>query len=86
MIQRVNLNSVAAQAGLKGGTDQIDFRGKKIWVGGDIILEIHDTVCDCPISFSHLRDSLKALGPDKTIGVKVLRGGKVVELQFSAGS
>jgi len=86
LIQRVNLNSVAAQAGLKGGTDQIDFRGKKIWVGGDIILEIHDTVCDCPISFSHLRDSLKALGPDKTIGVKVLRGGKVVELQFSAGS
>ena len=49
LIQRVNLNSVAAQAGLKGGTDQIDFRGKKIWVGGDIILEIHDTVCDCPI-------------------------------------
>ena len=86
LIQRVNLNSVAAQAGLKGGTDQIDFRGKKIWVGGDIILEIHDTVCDCPISFSHLRDSLKALGPDKTIGVKVLRGGKVVELQFSEDS
>ena len=82
LVQRVNQNSIAATAGLKGGTDQISFRGRDIMVGGDIILEIQNTVCDCPQSFEHLSSSLKTLSPGESIKVKVLRAGKVVELDF----
>jgi len=86
LVQRVNQNSIAAKAGLKGGTDQIDFRGKKVWIGGDIILEIHDLSCHCQKSFEHLRDSLKSLDTDEAINVKVFRAGKIVELSFSPSS
>lgn len=82
LVQRVNQNSIAAAAGLRGGTDQISFRGRDIMVGGDIILEIQNTVCDCPQSFEHLSSSLKTLSPGESIKVKVLRAGKVVELDF----
>ena len=48
----------------------------------DIILEIQNTVCDCPQSFEHLSSSLKKLSAGESIEVKVLRAGKVVELDF----
>ena len=83
LVQRVSLNSIAAKAGLRGGTDQITFRGRNVWVGGDIILEIQNTVCDCPKSFENLSRSLKAIPPGESIKVKVLRAGKVVELDFA---
>lgn len=82
LVQRVNRNSIAAKAGLQGGTDQISFRGRDLLVGGDIILEIQNTVCDCPKSFENLSHSLKTLQPGESIKVKVFRAGKVVELYF----
>ena len=83
LVQRVNQNSIAANAGLRGGTDLISFRGSNILVGGDIILEIENTVCDCPQSFADLNRSLKTLQPGESIKVKVFRAGKIVELDFS---
>jgi S1-C subfamily serine protease len=83
LVQRVNRNSMAYRAGLRGGTDSIVFRDKKVLVGGDIILEIEDTVCDCTKSFMHIRESLNSLEDGQAIKVKVLRGGKIVELNFT---
>ena len=83
LVQRVNRNSIAAKAGLKSGTDQISFRGQDILVGGDIILEIQNTVCDCPKSFENLSRSLKKLQPGESVKVKVFRAGKIVELDFA---
>ena len=82
LVQQVRRNTIAHKAGLRGGTDMIKFRGKDVMVGGDIILEIEDTVCDCTKNFSHIRESLKGLQAGQAVKVKVLRGGKVVELSF----
>ena len=51
-------------------------------VGGDIILEVQNTVRDCPKSFENLSRSLKTLQPGKSVKVKVFRSGKVMELDF----
>ena len=82
LVQRVAKNSIAARAGLLGGTDKIRFRGQEVWVGGDIILEIRNTVCDCPQNFEALHRSLKLLKPGEKIGIKVLRNGKVKNLEL----
>ena len=82
LVQRVNRNSIAAKAGLQGGTDQISFRSRDVLVGGDIILEVQNTVCDCPKSFENLSRSLKTLQPGKSVKAKVFRAGKVEELDF----
>ena len=82
LVQRVHRNSLAHQAGLRGGTESIVFRGKKVLVGGDIILEIEETVCDCTKSFMHIRESLNLLVDGQAVKVKILRRGKIVELSF----
>ena len=84
LVQHVRRNSWAHRAGLRGGTDLIAFRGKEVLVGGDIILEIKETVCDCTKSFAHIRDSLDSLPEGEAVKVKVLRGGKIVELVFDS--
>ena len=80
LVQHVTQNSIAARAGLRGGTDKIKFRGKDVWIGGDVILEIQNTVCDCPTSFEKLHESLKSLNSGEQIQIKVLRNGEAIDL------
>lgn len=84
LVQHVRRNSLAHRAGLRGGTDLITFRGEEVLVGGDIILEINETLCDCTKSFEHIRESLDTLQDGESVTVKVLRGGKTVELVFES--
>ena len=72
--------SLADKAGLKGGQAKIELLGQSLWIGGDIILEIQKTVCESPHDFNSIREKIDALEPGHQIAMKVLRGGKVIDL------
>lgn len=78
----VNL-SPADFAGLKGGFEKVKIHGKEIILGGDIILYVDDLAMDRE-GFEKLN---QASGDDetfqkKTFQLKVLRGGKIVDVTF----
>ncbi|WP_456446094.1 S1C family serine protease [Oceanithermus sp.] len=84
VVQSVDKNSPAAEAGLKGATDYIYLQlpnGKtlELGVGGDVIVEANGR----PIyDITDLRAVLYGLKPGQKVKLKVVRGGKerVVEL------
>ena len=81
LVQRIAKGSPAELLGLRAGNARATFNDRDILVGGDIIL----TVAGYEISgdgadFDKIHDRLSALRPGSKLIVKVLRGGKVVEL------
>ena len=80
LVERVLSGSLADKAGLKGGQAKIELLGQDLWIGGDIILEIQNTACESPHDFATIRQSIDSLQPGDKVTMKVLRGGKAVEL------
>ena len=82
LVQRVRKGSLADKAGLKGGKAKIKLLGKDLWIGGDIILEIQDTICETSHCFVSIRESksIDGLKPGDEVTIKVLRAGEVVDL------
>jgi len=80
LVERVLSGSLADKAGLKGGHVKVEILGQKLWVGGDIILEIQDTVCKTPHDVCAARESIETLEPGDNVTMKVLRGGNIIEL------
>ena len=82
LVQRVVSNSVADKAGLRGGQIKATILGSEIWIGGDIILSIHNNICAAPHNFEDIKSQLDELAPGETINMKVLREGNIVELSM----
>ena len=82
LVQRVLADSIAGKAGLRGGQFKVSILGRKIWIGGDVILEIHNIACTQPHNFDRIRKVLKGLEKGASVNIKVLRAGKVKELQL----
>lgn len=80
LVQRVRQGSLADKAGLKGGQIKIKVFGKDLWIGGDIILEIQNTICMSTHCFVAIRKTIDGLEPGDNVTLKVLRGGEIVEL------
>jgi serine protease Do len=81
LVQRIAKGSPAELLGLRAGYARATFNDREILVGGDIIL----TVAGYEISgdgadFDKIHARLSALRPGGKLIVKVLRGGKVIEL------
>jgi serine protease Do len=81
LVQRIAKGSPAELFGLRAGNARATFSDREILVGGDIIL----TVAGYEISgdgadFDKIHARLSALRPGSKLIVKVLRGGKVIEL------
>jgi S1-C subfamily serine protease len=81
LVQRIAKGSPAELLGLRAGNTRATFNDREILVGGDIIL----TVAGYEISgdgedFDKIHARLSALRPGSKLIVKVLRGGKVIEL------
>ena len=81
LIQRVSENSFADQMGLQGGFFQIEIFNQKLWLGGDIILEILGTSCAKPHSLKSVKQEIEALKAGEMMSLKILRQGKVIDLQ-----
>ncbi|OZV67681.1 S1C family serine protease [Winogradskyella aurantia] len=83
LVQRVSSSSIFGRMGVKGGNTEALINGKKLILGGDIILSFND------IKF-HLDDSTlvelsefaKNLTDNPKFEITVMRAGKVKTLQF----
>lgn len=82
LIQRVVAGSAADRAGLRGGVIKTTLAGKTIWLGGDVILEIQQSTCRSHQCVRRIRRNLAELEPGKPINIKVLRAGKILELEL----
>ena len=82
LVERVLSGSLADKAGLKGGQAKIKLLSQNLWIGGDIILEIQNTVCETSHDFCTIRDTINTMKPGDEVSMKVLRGGETVELMI----
>lgn len=80
LVQRVTKNSFAELMGLQGGFFQAEIFEQKLWLGGDIIIEICGSMCDSPHSFASIKEHLQEMKAGDEIKLKVLRHGKIVDL------
>jgi len=80
LVQRVVEGSMADRIGLRAGKYKAVIGGQDVWIGGDIILEIQGTSCEAPHSFDKIKLDLENLGKDAPFSMKVLRAGKIIDL------
>jgi len=80
LVQRVADGSAAAVIGIRGGTTKATIGGTDLILGGDIILESVGIPMVDEASRQKIRDALGRLKTGDPITVKVLREGRVVEL------
>lgn len=79
LVETVAEGSPAAKLGLRGGTVPAVIAGMSINLGGDIIIEAMDT----PISEGKIiQNKLRNLRAGVTLRVKILRGGKPMNLVY----
>ena len=78
LIQRVAKDSPAAVIGLQGGTVKATIEGASLVLGGDIIVEVQGIPFGIE-NYQKVQEFLSRLGPEDTIGFKILRGGEQLE-------
>jgi S1-C subfamily serine protease len=85
LIQRVADGSPAADVGLRAGTMRATIAGEPLLVGGDIVLAVAGiAVADDDAVFDRIQGVLSRVRPGDTVGVTVLRAGKIVALTTRA--
>ncbi len=83
LVQNVAANSLGESMGLRGGYQMIIFEEEEIWVGGDIILAIESIELTDQENLMRAWQAMQALKSGDSLAFKVLRGGKILELQVT---
>jgi S1-C subfamily serine protease len=84
LIGQVTSGGPAANAGLKGGTSQIQVAGNTVPVGGDIVIALNGTrIRNLDDLSSYLEENTL---PNPTISVTIVRGGQTMTLQLTLGA
>lgn len=83
LIQRVQADSPADKAGLRGGTRPVSINGRMLLAGGDVLLAIDDQAIT---SLKDLQDVLAQHSPGDVVNVTILRNGRerTVEVTLEA--
>lgn len=83
LIQRVQADSPADKAGLRGGTRPVSINGRMVLAGGDVILAVDDQAIT---SLKDLQDVLAQHSPGDVVNVTILRNGRerTVEVTLEA--
>jgi serine protease Do len=81
LVQQVASDSPAGNIGLKGGTVRATIADLELVLGGDVILETQGISLADPDSAARIKDKLHDLKPGDPLLLKVLRGGKVIEME-----
>lgn len=76
LVQRVGARSIAARLGVREGAIPIEIEGRKLLVGGDIILGVMGVPLDAQGRSDEARALLEALDADDTLRVEILRDGQ----------
>jgi len=80
LVQGVASGSPASRLGLRAGMLEARVGGEKIIMGGDVILEIQGVCLHGEESYNKARERMSGLNWGDTLRMKVLRGGKIIEL------
>jgi len=84
LIQRVANDSPGYKLGLRPGTIPIQIGGAKLFIGGDIVLEVQGMSVSTDIEEAcEIRDTMGGLKQGDRVEFKVLRNGKIVTLYTS---
>lgn len=83
LIQKVADLSPGSIMGLQGGIYNMEIEGEKLIVGGDIILSILGQKIGNEESMLNLSQDMKALKKGDKMDLKVMRGGKIVDLNYT---
>lgn len=83
LVQKVADLSPGGIMGLQGGIYNMVIEGKKLTVGGDIILSILDQKIEKEDDMLDLSEKFKSLKEKDVITLKVMRGGKLVDLNYT---
>ncbi len=81
-VQKVAALSPADIAGIKGGKYKAVIEGEELMLGGDFILEVYDIKIEKYEDFEKIDDKFQTLKSGEKVPIKVLRGGKVMELDY----
>lgn len=76
LIQRVARGSLARNAGLEGGGIESILKGKKVMLGGDIILSINQHQFDSEKAIKDIMQSIKEIKPGSQLNITVWRSGQ----------
>ena len=80
LVERVAGGSPASQIGLHPGSFRVTIDGEQVLLGGDVVLEVVGIPIVDEAALEKIPPALSRLSSGDSITVKVLRGGKVIEL------
>ena len=80
LVERVAGGSPGSQLGLHPGSFRVTIGGEAVLLGGDVVLEVLGIPIVDEAGLEKVPAALARLSPGDLITVKVLRGGKVMEL------
>jgi len=80
LVQRVNANSMMANAGLRAGTVPSKIGGQNMLLGGDLILAVNGLICEGPHDFAAVAANTPSIHKNEPIAITVFREGKTVNL------
>jgi S1-C subfamily serine protease len=81
MVERVAADSPAGELGLRPGLVKLQVAGAELTAGGDVILEAFGISLADERAFEKIRKRMRNLEPGDEWALKVLRGGKIIELR-----
>jgi serine protease Do len=82
LIQRVANGSAGARLGLRGSSLPVEVGGRRLLIGGDVVLSVAGVEVGGPGSVRRVGAAIDGLGPEAELVVLVLRDGR--ELRLSA--
>ncbi len=82
LIESVVSRGPADEAGLRGGTRDVDVQGEQYRLGGDVITRLDDQSID---SMSSLIDALRSHEPGETVDVTYVRNGETDTVKVTLG-
>jgi S1-C subfamily serine protease len=81
LVERVAEGSPGARLGLRSGTLRIAVEGEPVLLGGDVVLEVLGLPVGSDAALDRIAAALGRLRPGDSLTVKVLRGGKLLDLE-----
>jgi S1-C subfamily serine protease len=80
LVSRTTRNGLAERAGLRQGTEPVQYGRSVIYLGGDIITSINGTRTN---TLADLYSALEACKPGDVVKVDILRGGSAITLEIT---